>query len=49
LPFPFLSHQNTINEGGLVKGVQVRISKPDLKMPDDFWKNTGYEPSLKDK
>jgi hypothetical protein len=23
------------------------IGKPDLKMPDEFWQGTGYDPSLK--
>ncbi len=25
------------------------IGKPDLKMPDDFWRGTGYDPNLKPK
>src|SRR5579872_6776195 len=25
------------------------IGKPDLKMPDEFWRGTGYDPSLKPK
>ena len=32
--------------------IEVRrgwIGKPDLKMPDEFWRGTGYDPSLKPK
>ena len=25
------------------------IGKPDLKMPEEFWRGTGYDPSLKPK
>jgi hypothetical protein len=29
-----------------VEVIRGWIGKPDLKMPDEFWQGTGYEPSL---
>ena len=42
---PLLPERETV--GILHRGRTGWIGKPDLKMPDEFWRGTGYDRSLK--